>query len=136
MEDNIRHKVFISYWHEDQAVVDDFIYTFDKERRVFISRVVGGAMASDVEINSNNTEYVMRRIRQLYFEVGWEKRTPKSGKIERRRCQNERDSTRKVHEGVSRGSGENGNGREAIVTGGSPSAVLAAIDVSDLGEGI
>ena len=67
MSNDIRHKVFISYWHEDQAIVDDFIRTFDKERQVFISRVVGGAMASDVEINSNNTEYVMRRIRQLYL---------------------------------------------------------------------
>ncbi len=67
MEDNIRHKVFISYWHEDQAVVGDFIYTFDKERRVFISRIVGGPMASDLEINSDNTEYVMRRIRELYL---------------------------------------------------------------------
>jgi hypothetical protein len=72
---------------------------------------------------------------QARIDVGWEKWTPKSGKIERRRCQNERGSARKVDEGVSRGSGENGNGREYIVTGGSPSAVLATIDVSDLGEG-
>ena len=88
--------------------------------------------------NACETQIVMTmNFRELrHFEVGWEKRTPKSGKIERRRCQDERDSARKVHEGVSRGSGENGNGREAIVTGGSPSAVLAAIDVSDLGEGI
>lgn len=67
MANDIRHKVFISYWRGNQAIVDDFIRTFDKERQVFISRVVGGAMASDVEINSNNTEYVMRRIRQLYL---------------------------------------------------------------------
>jgi len=37
---------------------------------------------------------------------------------------------------VKGGSGETGNGREHIVTGGSPTAVFAAIDVSDLGEGI
>ena len=67
MADDTRHKVFISYHHEDQDVVDDFIQTFDEERRVFISRVVGGPMASDVEINSNDPEYVMRRIRQLYL---------------------------------------------------------------------
>jgi len=58
------------------------------------------------------------------------------GEIERRRCQNERGSARKIHKAVSRGSGENGNGRENIVTRGSPSAILAAIDVSDLGEAI
>ena len=32
--------------------------------------------------------------------VGWIKRTPKSGRIDGRRCQIERDSARKVHEGV------------------------------------
>ncbi len=31
------------------------------------------------------------------FEVGWKKWTPKSGKIDRRRCRHERDSTREVH---------------------------------------
>ena len=67
VDDQIRHKVFISYHHEDQSVVDDFIQTFDKERRVFISRVVGGEMASDIEINSSNSEYVMQRIRELYL---------------------------------------------------------------------
>ena len=54
------------------------------------------------------------------LEGRWGKWTPKSGKIQRRRCQNERGSVRKVHEGVPRGIGENGNGREHIVTGGSP----------------
>ena len=67
MPDKIRHKVFISYHHDDQADVDDFIRTYDEERDVFIARVVGGDMASDIEINSDNTEYVMRRIRELYL---------------------------------------------------------------------
>lgn len=67
MADEIRHKVFISYHHEDQKIVDGFIRTFDYERRVFISRVVGSPMASDIEINSTNPEYVMRRIRELYL---------------------------------------------------------------------
>ena len=48
------------------------------------------------------------------IEVGWNKWTPKSDRIKRRRCQIERDSTRKVHEGVSRGSGEAGNRGEAV----------------------
>ena len=38
--------------------------------------------------------------------------------------------------GVSKGSSGPGNGREYITTGGSLFVVLAAIDVSDLGEGI
>ena len=38
-------------------------------------------------------------------EVGWKKRTPKSGRIDRRRCQHERDSARKVHPGITPGSG-------------------------------
>ena len=42
-------------------------------------------------------------------EVGWKKCTPRSGKINRRRCSNEKGSTGKVHEGVSGRSGKNGN---------------------------
>ena len=34
------------------------------------------------------------------IEIGWEKRTPKSDKIERRRCQYERCPSRKIHEGI------------------------------------
>ena len=61
------------------------------------------------------------------FEVGWKKRTPKSGKIRRRRCHIEKGSPRKIQQGVSRGSGETGNGREAIGAGGRTPAVIAAI---------
>ena len=38
------------------------------------------------------------------IEVGWEKWTPKSDKIKRRRCQNERGSARKVYQGIPAGS--------------------------------
>ena len=68
-------------------------------------------------------------------EIGWEKRTPKSDKIERRRCQYERCPSRKIHEGIPPGSSEAGNGREAIIAGGSPPVVPGAIDVRVLGEG-
>ena len=68
-------------------------------------------------------------------EIGWEKRTPKSDKIERRRCQYERCPSRKIHEGIPPGSSEAGNGREAIIAGGSPPVVHGAIDVRVLGEG-
>ena len=63
----VRHKVFISYHHDDQDELDEFIETFDHERRVFISRGLGMGMAQDV-IDSTDTDYVMRRIRELYLE--------------------------------------------------------------------
>ena len=59
------------------------------------------------------------QIRKLMSEVGWEKWTPKSGKIDRWRCQLERDSARKVHQEIPGGSGETGNGREDILAGSS-----------------
>ena len=40
---NVRHKVFISYHHADQNEVDDFIQTFDQERKVFITRGLGNS---------------------------------------------------------------------------------------------
>lgn len=66
MLDNIRHKVFISYHADDRDMVQEFIQTYDRERRVFISRAVG-TMESAIEINSQNPDYVMGRIRQLYL---------------------------------------------------------------------
>ena len=63
----IRHKVFISYHHEDQDEVENFIETFDYERNVFISRALGIDIADDI-INSTDTDYVMRRIRESYLK--------------------------------------------------------------------
>ena len=74
-------------------------------------------------------------LQSLKAEIGWKKRTPKSDKIERRRCQYERCPSRKIHEGIPPGSSEAGNGREAIIAGGSPPVVPGAIDVRVLGEG-
>lgn len=42
----------------------------------------------------------------LARRVKW---TPKSSKIDRRRCHNGRDSAMKVHKGVPRGSGQPGH---------------------------
>ena len=56
----------------------------------------------------------MRLDEVLSDEVGWIKRTPKSNKMNRRRCQHERDSSGKVHQRVPPGSGEAGNRREAV----------------------
>ncbi len=61
----IRRKVFISYHHADQEEVNRFINTFDHWHDVFIFRALG-YFPGDI-IDSTNTEYVMRRIREDYL---------------------------------------------------------------------
>lgn len=61
----VRHKVFISYHHADKEEVDKFIEDFDDKHDVFIARALG--MSDDI-INSTDTSYVMRRIRELYLK--------------------------------------------------------------------
>ncbi len=63
----VRHKAFISYHHDDQDEVDEFIETFDHERKVFITRGVGVDIEQNI-IDSDNTDYVMQRIRELYLK--------------------------------------------------------------------
>lgn len=63
---NVRHKCFISYHHDNQDEVDQFVATFDHDRDVFIARGLGQEMAQDI-IDSDNTSYVMQRIRELYL---------------------------------------------------------------------
>ena len=63
----VRHKVFISYHHNDQAELDDFITTFADERHVFIPRALGAENDPTI-IDSTDTDYVMSRIRQLYLQ--------------------------------------------------------------------
>lgn len=62
----VRHKVFISYHHGNESEVQDFIKTYDEERDVFITRSLGTDIEQDV-INSDDTGYVMQRIRDLYL---------------------------------------------------------------------
>lgn len=62
-----RRKCFISYHHSDQDEVDEFVRTFDHDRDVFIARGLGKEMSDDI-INSDNTDYVMSRIRELYLK--------------------------------------------------------------------
>lgn len=64
---NTRHKVFISYHHDDQKEVEDFVKTFADERNVFIARALGVGMEQDI-IDSDDTDYVMKRIRELYLK--------------------------------------------------------------------
>ena len=67
MPDQVRHKTFISYHHDDQEEVDEFIKTFDHDRDVFIARAVGSDETMETLIDSDNPDYVMRRIRQDYL---------------------------------------------------------------------
>lgn len=62
---DVKHRVFISYHHDDQEEVDNFLTTFGDERNVFTYRAVG-AMSDDI-INSNDPEYVMSQIREKYL---------------------------------------------------------------------
>lgn len=63
---NVRHKCFISYHKEDKDEVDAFIRTFDHDRDAFIARGIGEEMSQDI-IDSDDSSYVMRRIRELYL---------------------------------------------------------------------
>lgn len=57
-----KHKCFVSYHKADQTAVDDFCDKFDG---TFIRR--GIAMTDDI-IDSEDTDYVMSRIRELYLQ--------------------------------------------------------------------
>lgn len=59
------HKVFISYHHDDQKEVDKFVEKFSDEEHCFICRALG--MTDDI-IDSDDPDYVMRRIRELYLK--------------------------------------------------------------------
>lgn len=61
-----RHKTFISYHHADEDEVSEFINHFDHDHDVLLSRGIGASMAGDV-IDSTNSDYIKRRIRELYF---------------------------------------------------------------------
>lgn len=63
----VRHKVFISYHHDDQAEVYKFVRTYGQNRVAFIYRALGVGMQQDI-IDSTDTDYVMRRIREQYLK--------------------------------------------------------------------
>lgn len=62
----VRRKCFISYHHADQDAVNRFVRGFDHDRDCFIARGLGEEMSPDI-IQSTNTEYVMRRIRERFL---------------------------------------------------------------------
>ncbi|MFJ6150123.1 TIR domain-containing protein [Micromonospora profundi] len=61
-----RRRCFISYHKEDEQEVKEFINRFDHSHDVFISRGIGAGMAGDI-INSSDSDYIKRRIREQYL---------------------------------------------------------------------
>jgi hypothetical protein len=63
-----KRKVFISYHHDDQREVDEFINRFAYREGIFIPKMLGtGGIENDL-INSTNPAYVMSQIRQRYLQ--------------------------------------------------------------------
>jgi len=61
--DPTRHTCFVSYHHEDQDEVEEFLDTFG---HVFIARVLGVSDEDDF-VDSDNTDYIMDYIREVYL---------------------------------------------------------------------
>jgi hypothetical protein len=62
MAPRVRRKCFVSYHRDDLPAVEKFINRFGKSN--FVKR---GITLPEEVINSNDTDYVLRRIRQLYL---------------------------------------------------------------------
>ncbi len=67
MATQIQRRCFVSYHHADQDEVDEFIRTFDHWHSLFSARGLGQEMSSDI-VNSTDTDYVMRAIRERYLK--------------------------------------------------------------------
>lgn len=61
-----KRRCFISYHHADELEVQAFLDTYSNSE-VFTHRALGLDMANDI-VNSNDTDYVMRRIREQYMQ--------------------------------------------------------------------
>ena len=61
-----RRKCFISYHHDDEYEVQQFIQNFDHDQDVLIARGIGAGMAGDI-IGSSNDDYIKDRIREKYL---------------------------------------------------------------------
>lgn len=64
----VQRKAFISYFKGDQIWVDDFVQRWGSEpNSVFIPKVLG-VMEDDNFVDSDDPEYILSRIRELYLE--------------------------------------------------------------------
>jgi hypothetical protein len=61
-----KRRCFISYHHADENEVQTFLDTYSNAE-VFTHRALGLDMANDI-VKSNDTDYVMRRIRESYMQ--------------------------------------------------------------------
>lgn len=61
-----RRKCFISYHHDDEVEVQQFIEEFDQARDVLIARGIGARMSGDI-IDSTNDDYIKSQIRTRYL---------------------------------------------------------------------
>ena len=61
-----RRKCFISYYHEDEDEVQQFIDDFDHNQDVLIARGIGASISGDI-IDSTNEDYIKARIREKYL---------------------------------------------------------------------
>lgn len=66
LRNETRRKCFISYHHDDEAEVQEFIEEFDHDQDVLIARGIGAHMSGDI-INSSNADYIKSQIRQKYL---------------------------------------------------------------------
>ena len=63
-----RHKCFVSYHHDDEKEVEQFIDTFDHSHDVFIANGIGAGLPGDI-INSSDSDYIMQQIRERYLRT-------------------------------------------------------------------
>lgn len=61
-----KRRCFISYHHADELATRHFIQTFSTSGQVFTSRALGIELEPDI-VNSSDTDYVLRRIRERYL---------------------------------------------------------------------
>lgn len=61
-----RRKCFISYHHDDEYEVQQFIDNFDHDQDVLIARGIGASMSGDI-IDSTDDDYIKARIREKYL---------------------------------------------------------------------
>ncbi len=60
-----KHKVFISHYHADDEAVNEFVNKFAIEENIFTPKIVGDDY--DTTIDSDDSEYIMRKIREDYL---------------------------------------------------------------------
>ena len=66
LKDHTRRKCFISYHHDDETEMQQFIEDFGHDREVLIACGIGASMSGDI-ILSTHSDYNMSKIREKYL---------------------------------------------------------------------